>query len=104
MSFIRAKQIPPRTGHWYDYEVETVHEGNKVIQRHIRYIGRSDRTGGTRAGLSSGTTTIATPQAPAPKVESDALPRGRVSASFIANALHEYYSGMSLHSIEENNV
>lgn len=33
--------------------------------------------------------------------QSRALPHGRVSAYYIANALHEYYSGMSLHSIEE---
>lgn len=26
MSFVRAKEIPPRSGNWYDYEVETVHE------------------------------------------------------------------------------
>jgi putative transposase len=41
MSFIRAKEIPPHSGNWYDYEVETVHQGGKVIQRHIRYIGKS---------------------------------------------------------------
>jgi len=41
MSFIRAKEIPPGSGNWYDYEVETVHKGGKVIQRHIRYIGKS---------------------------------------------------------------
>jgi putative transposase len=32
----------------------------------------------------------------------DALSHGRVSPSFIANALHEYYSGMSFHEIEQN--
>ncbi len=41
MSFIRAKEIPPRSGNWYDYEVETIHKGNKVIQKVIRYIGKS---------------------------------------------------------------
>ena len=41
MSFIRAKEIPPRSGNWYDYEVETIHKGGKVIQKHIRYIGKS---------------------------------------------------------------
>ena len=45
MSFIRAKEIPPGSGNWYDYEVETIHRGKKVIQKHIRYIGKS----GTRA-------------------------------------------------------
>jgi hypothetical protein len=41
VSFIRAKEISPRSGNWYDYEVKTVHENGKVIQRHIRYIGKS---------------------------------------------------------------
>jgi len=41
MSFIRAKQIPPGKGNWYDYEVKTVHEGKRVIQKFIRYIGKS---------------------------------------------------------------
>ncbi len=50
MSFIRAKEIPPRSGNWYDYLVQTVHEGDKVIQKHIRYIGKS----GLRASHSDG--------------------------------------------------
>jgi len=54
MSFIRAKEIPPRSGNWYDYEVETIHKGGKVIQKHIRYIGkssiRSSRSMGTGRG------------------------------------------------------
>lgn len=41
MTFIRAKEIPPHSGNWYDYEVETIHEGNKVRQKVIRYIGKS---------------------------------------------------------------
>ena len=41
MTFIRAKEIPPGSGNWYDYEVMTIHKGNKVIQKHIRYIGKS---------------------------------------------------------------
>ncbi|MDO8716920.1 MAG: hypothetical protein Q7J73_08990, partial [Dehalococcoidales bacterium] len=41
MSFIRAKEIPPRSGNWYDYEVETTHVGGKVIQKHIKYLGKS---------------------------------------------------------------
>jgi len=50
MTFIRAKEIPPRSGNWYDYEVESVWNKGKVIQRHIRYIGVSAR----HAGLSGG--------------------------------------------------
>ncbi len=41
MSFIRAKEIPPGSGNWYDYEVETHHENGHVRQKVIRYIGRS---------------------------------------------------------------
>jgi ribosomal protein L37AE/L43A len=44
MAFIRAKEIPPHSGNWYDYEVETIHEGGKVIQKHIRYLGRHGAT------------------------------------------------------------
>jgi hypothetical protein len=43
MTFIRAKEIPPHSGNWYDYEVMTIHEGKKVKQKVIRYIGKSDR-------------------------------------------------------------
>lgn len=43
MSFIRAKEIPPRSGNWYDYEVKSVRHGNKVSQEIIRYIGPSKR-------------------------------------------------------------
>ncbi len=41
MSFIRAKEIPPHSGNWYDYEVETIHQNGKVIQRHIQYLGKT---------------------------------------------------------------
>lgn len=135
MSFIRSKEIPPRSGNWYDYEVMTVHEGGKTIQKHIRYIGKSMRSGGISGG---GGQLLGHPGSPALAPRSavhckfcggqntrkfgkrdgvqnyycndcntkfagtDALPHGRVSPAFIANALQEYYSGMSLHSIEEN--
>lgn len=29
MSFIRAKEIPPKSGNWYDYEVETIHKNGR---------------------------------------------------------------------------
>jgi hypothetical protein len=41
MSFLRAKEIPPHSGNWYNYEVKTFHEGKRVIQKYIRYLGRS---------------------------------------------------------------
>jgi hypothetical protein len=50
MSFIRAKEIPPGSGRWYDYEVEDYREGEHVKQRVIRYIGRSGKIGTTSGG------------------------------------------------------
>ncbi len=136
MSFIRAKEIPPHSGNWYDYEVETIHKGKKVIQRHIRYVGKSART-----SMATGVRPIrrehiirATDRQGEPKITckicnsqntrkfglykgiqnyycndcqtkftgTDALAHGRVSPAYIANALNEYYSGMSYHDIEEN--
>lgn len=44
MSFIRAKEIPPRSGNWYDYEVKNTWDKGKVRQKVIRYIGKSGRT------------------------------------------------------------
>jgi len=138
MSFIRAKEIPPRSGNWYDYEVETVHKGDKVIQKHIKYIGKSairETTGGNfKPKEPSPQVVIVSTQQNEPKaacklcgslntrkygffkgiqnyfcndcctkfIGTDALPHGRVSPSFIANALNEYYGGMSYHEIEDN--
>ena len=47
MGFIRAKEIPPNSGNWYDYEVENHREGDRVIQKVIRYIGRAGGGGGS---------------------------------------------------------
>ncbi len=139
MSFIRAKEIPPHSGNWYDYEVETIHKGNKVIQKHIRYIGKSGtRTSLTGGGhsinrdVSIGTSTSVTEIKPRVVCKfcgsqhtrkygtykgvqnyfcddcrtkftgTDALSHGRVSPSYIVNALNEFYSGMSFHEIEHN--
>jgi putative transposase len=140
MAFIRAKQIPPHTGNWYDYEVETIHEGGKVIQKHIRYLGRHGTAynpnrlhrprhvpidinrrvlelptskpkivckfcGGSHTrkfGFSKGIQVYFCNDCRRKFIGTDALAHGRVSPSFIANALHEYYSGMSFHEIEQN--
>jgi ribosomal protein L37AE/L43A len=140
MSFIRKKQIPPRTGNWYDYEVETIHRGGKVIQKHIRYIGKSGTgshllTGGTHS-LGNDIPSTMSPSIKEIKLKvtckfcgsqdtrkygtykgiqnyfcnecktkftgTDALSHGRVSPQFIANALNEYYGGMSFHDIQDN--
>lgn len=144
MSFIRAKEIPPGSGNWYDYLVKTVHVDGKVIQEHIAYIGRSGSGRGIPGGIdiagSGRRTAIAQPVALVPTKQTrlkvackfcqsqntrkygsykgiqnyycndcktkftgtDALSHGKVSPSFIANALNEYYSGMSFHEIETN--
>lgn len=47
MSFIRAKEIPPRSGNWYDYEVECIWNNGKPRQKVIRYIGKSVKRGKT---------------------------------------------------------
>ncbi len=143
MTYIRAKEIPRGSGNWYDYEVETVHKDGKVIQKYIRYIGRSSRT-----SMPTGTHSSAIEARPGVAVASkskfvrrseskvvckvcqsqntvkfgkykgvqnyycndcrtkftgtDALSHGRISPSYIASALNEYYNGMSFHDIENN--
>jgi len=138
MAFIRAKEIPPHSGNWYDYEVETIHEGGKVIQKHIRYLGRHDgayKPSGLHRpshALLDINRSVLQPTVGKPKVVckfcggqhtrkygfskgiqsyfcndcrtkfsgTDALAHGKVSPSFIAGALEEYYGGMSFHEIE----
>jgi transposase-like protein/ribosomal protein L37AE/L43A len=137
MSFVRSKEIPPGSGNWYDYEVKTVHEGKKVRQEIIRYIGPSGKHGkrstGGRANLVTTKPDVILSQ---PEIKTtckicqskntrkfgtykgvqnyfcndcktkftgtDALPRHRVSPSFVASALNEFYAGMSFHDIENN--
>lgn len=101
MSFIRAKEIPPGSGNWYDYEVETIHEGEKVIQKVIRYIGKSAlrpsrSIGGSLASpvtTSSGIATTSTGPARITKM--------KTPAKQIASALGMYYGGMSLDAIQQ---
>ena len=49
MSFIRTKEIPPGSGNYYEYEVESYRDGDSVRQRVIRYIGRA---GGKRVSAN----------------------------------------------------
>jgi transposase-like protein len=138
MTFIRTKQIPPRSGNLYDYEVETVHEGGKVIQKHIRYIGRHGTVSASsgrhlpshstldivrdssrqtinkpkvickfcgsshtrKFGFSKGVQAYFCNDCQRKFVGTDALAHGRVSPSFIASALNDYYDGLSFHNIE----
>jgi putative transposase len=100
MTFIRAKEIPPRSGNWYDYEVMTVHEGGKVRQKVIRYIGRS----GSRP-IQSGHATIELGVSPKPLVisipDDTRIFKMKTPAKQIASALGMYYGGMSLDAVEQ---
>ena len=99
MSFIRAKEIPPRSGNWYDYEVESVWNKGKVIQRHIRYIGKSAR-GGSSALSGGSVHPIANDTVPAtPKPAR--IHKMKTPSRQIASALGMYYGGMSLDAIQQ---
>lgn len=59
MTFVRKKQIPPHTGNWYLYEVESYSTPNGPRQRHIRYIGKEGTLGSTGApGHMAGTGSV----------------------------------------------
>ncbi len=141
MSFVRAKEIPPHSGNWYDYEVATVHVGGKVIQKHIQYLGKSgtphkpligDKVDVIRLhgiskpimgnnyqkpkvtckfcgsqhtrkyGLYKGVQNYYCDDCHTKFTGTDALAHGRVSPSYIVNALNEFYDGMSFHEIENS--
>lgn len=78
MSFVRSKEIPLGSGNWYDYEVETIHDNGKTIQRHIQYLGKKGGrhkpligSSGLRSntGLSvSSSQTVNTPTQPKPVI------------------------------------
>jgi putative transposase len=100
MAFIRAKEIPPRSGNWYDYEVETVHEGGRVRQKVIRYIGRS---GSHPLPLGRSTLDLHVPQAnlPSPNPHEARIHKMKTPARRIASALGMYYGGMPLDAIQQ---
>lgn len=94
MSFIRAKEIPPRSGNWYDYEVKTVHENGKVRQVVLRYIGKSTShpsTGGSRMPAN------AEPSTPKPA----RITKMKTDSRLIASAMGMYYGGMALDAIQQ---
>lgn len=101
MTFIRAKEIPPRSGNWYDYEVITVHEGNKVRQKVIRYIGKSElRPSRSIRGLDL------SPKTDSPILTSSMPSKARVHkmktpARLIASTMGMYYGGMPLDAIQQ---
>jgi transposase-like protein len=100
MTFIRAKEIPPRSGNWYDYEVKTIHEGKKVIQKVIRYIGRSTRHSSSPSASGSASMAVATPALDIP-VKPARIVKMKTPSKQIASALGMYYGGMSLDAIQQ---
>ncbi len=96
MSFIRAKEIPRGSGHWYDYEVESVRKGNKVIQKHIRYIGKSTSHHSLTGGSSVPSACIPTAPTPEPRITKMKTPSRQ-----IASAMGMYYGGMSLDAVQQ---
>ncbi|MDD5038214.1 MAG: DDE-type integrase/transposase/recombinase [Dehalococcoidales bacterium] len=131
MSFIRAKEIPPRSGNWYDYEVETIHKGSKVIQKHIRYIGKSGTSHALSARGSIARSNASRFQIPDVTckhcdsqnisrygkykgeqmywckdcehkfLDNKAIPKMKTPAKQIASAMGMYYGGMSLDAIQQ---
>lgn len=107
MSFIRAKEIPPRSGNWYDYEVRSVRKGSKVIQEHIRYVGRSTGPGGGIGRMARGPAGLETADMrtlpepnPAP-VSETRITKMKTPARMIASAMGMYYGGMSLDAVQQ---
>ncbi len=97
MSYIRAKEIPPHSGNWYDYEVMGIRKGTKVIQKVIRYIGKSARSGasgGVSQALAVKSAEIETPK-PA------RIHKMKTPSRQIASAMGMYYGGMSLDAIQQ---
>ena len=103
MSFIRAKQIPPRTGNWYDYEVKTVHEGSNVRQVVIRYIGKSGLrpSRSMRSGGVTGSYPVVASSTPIAPAKPAKITKMKTPASQIASAMGMYYGGMSLDAIQQ---
>ena len=98
MSFIRAKEIPPRSGNWYDYEVETIHKGDKVIQKYIRYIGKSSLRA-SRSMRSGGVSSSSPALSVSPELAT--IHKMKTPARQIASAMGMYYGGMSLDGIQQ---
>ncbi len=105
MTFIRAKEIPPGSGNWYDYEVKCVWEKGHPRQKVIRYIGKSSKS---LSHLGGGARVAEPPlpdadfvEAPATPIENKArITKMKTPASLIASAMGMYYGGMSLDAVE----
>ena len=104
MSFIRAKEIPPGSGNWYDYEVKTVHEGKHVRQKVIQYLGKS----GLRPSRSSLSTrysiprpVVESPMPVSPSVDTARITKMKTPTKQIASAMGMYYGGMALDAVQQ---
>jgi putative transposase len=102
MSFIRAKEIPPGSGNWYDYEVMTTHEGSHVRQKVIKYLGRS----GSHSYLSGSSHEVLTSKpvisvSDNPMLDDSRITKMKTPARQIASAMGMYYGGMSLDAIQQ---
>ena len=105
MSFIRAKEIPPGSGNWYDYEVESVWKNGTCIQKHIRYLGRSTIRASrsmARGGIVVDRDAIAiSPASASPSVDDARIHKMKTPARQIASAMGMYYGGMPLDAIQQ---
>lgn len=102
MSFIRAKEIPPGSGNWYDYEVKTTHEGSHVRQKVIKFLGRS----GSHSYLSGKTHEVLISKpvisvSDNPMLDDSKITKMKTPARQIASAMGMYYGGMSLDAIQQ---
>ncbi len=102
MSYIRSKQIPPGSGNWYDYEVMGVRKGKKVMQKVIRYIGRSGSGDSTLHNSRMPIPLVTVFEEPSTPIENEArITKMKTPSSQIASALGMYYGGMTLDAIQQ---
>ncbi len=101
MTFVRAKEIPPGSGNWYDYEVMTIHEGNKVRQKVIQYLGKSAARRSPLQGQTVSLVPDVSPDVIIPPVDDVRIPKMKTPAKWIASAIGMYYGGMSLDAIQQ---
>ncbi len=107
MSFVRAKEIPPHSGNWYDYEVMNIREGIHVRQKVLHYLGKSGShsylshdnrvlPSALRMPMTDTSTAIHSPMA-----DTTRIPKMKTPARWVASALGMYYGGMSLDGIQQ---
>lgn len=98
MNFIRAKEIPPHSGNWYDYEVKSVWNKGKVTQQHIQYIGKSSLRASTPSFSARDSVNTITPTN---TVKPARIAKMKTPSRQIASVLGMYYGGMPLDAIQQ---